>query len=69
MAGRNTSLRLTRLLGEVVVLRVGDEVVRVTVAAVDRNRVELRFEAARHVQINREEVDIVKFSKDTPPEV
>jgi sRNA-binding carbon storage regulator CsrA len=64
------SLHLTRRPRETVVIRVGNEIIRVTVIGVDeRNNVQLCFEARRRVHINREEVDILKFGKNLPPTV
>lgn len=49
-------LRITRRLGQTVVLTVGGVRFKVKVSDIDRSKVGLLFEAPPEVQINREEV-------------
>ena len=59
-------LVLSRRLGETIVIDGG---IRITVVAVDSNRVRLGIEAPKTVRVNREEVHnrIAEFQAESPP--
>ena len=53
-------LIVSRGKGEVIVIRAGDEVIRVTLIETRGTKSRIGVEAAKHVQIDREEIDQAK---------
>ena len=54
-------LVLSRTLGEKVVVGTGANAVTITIAAIDRAKVRLAFDAPRDIEIDREEIRLKKL--------